>query len=120
MRKDSEIAAWLGSVQDEDLVVTCVIARGEVLFGMSRLMPGRRRSELELKAQQLFAALPCEAVPPRAGDQYANLKLSQQRRGLSLDENDLWIAATALAIGATLVSSDRDFAGIEALVVISP
>jgi predicted nucleic acid-binding protein len=32
-----------------------------------------------------------------------------------LDENDLWIAATALARGATLVSRDRDFAGIEAL-----
>jgi len=30
------------------------------------------------------------------------VKLAQQRRGLSLDENDLWMAATALALGATL------------------
>ena len=120
MREDAEMAVWLGSVRDDDHVVTCTIARGEVLFGINRMMPGRRRSELEFKAQQLFAVLPCEAVPPSAGDQYANLKLSQQRRGLSLDENDLRIAASALAIGATLVSGDRDFAGIESLALISP
>ena len=58
MREDAEMAAWLGSVRDEDHVVTCTIARGEVLFGINRLTPGHRRSELELKAQQLFAALP--------------------------------------------------------------
>jgi predicted nucleic acid-binding protein len=30
-------------------------------------------------------------------------------------ENDLWISATALAIGATLVSRDSDFRAIEGL-----
>ena len=47
-------------------------------------------------------------IPPRAADFYASVKLSQQRRGLSIDENDLWIAPTTLALGATLVSSDGD------------
>jgi hypothetical protein len=28
--------------------------------------------------------------------------LARQQRGLTLDENDLWVAATALALGATL------------------
>ena len=120
MRDDAEMAAWLQSVRGEDHLVTCTIARGEILFGVKRLARGRRRNELEAKAQALFAALRCEGVPPGAGDHYADLKPSQQRRGLSLDENDLWIAATALAIGATLVSRDSDFAGIEALSVISP
>jgi predicted nucleic acid-binding protein len=48
------------------------------------------------------------------------LKVTQQRLGLSLDENDLWIASTALAIGATLVSSDRDFQSVEALPLLMP
>jgi predicted nucleic acid-binding protein len=36
-----------------------------------------------------------------------------------LDENDLWVAATALALGARLVSRDADFAGIEGLPVLA-
>jgi tRNA(fMet)-specific endonuclease VapC len=51
---------------------------------------------------------------------YANIKVSQQRRGLSLDENDLWMAATALALSAILVSRDSDFQGIEGLSVVEP
>jgi tRNA(fMet)-specific endonuclease VapC len=82
--------------------------------------PKRRREELEAKARNLFAVLRCVAVPPEAGDHYAEVKLSQQRRGLSLDENDLWIAATALCLGATLVSRDGDFAGIDSLALVSP
>jgi len=50
----------------------------------------------------------------------AALKVAQQRRGLSLNENDLWIAATALAIGATLVTRDSDFKNIETLAVLTP
>jgi predicted nucleic acid-binding protein len=34
-----------------------------------------------------------------------------------LDENDLWIAATALATGATLITRDGDFQQIEGLSV---
>ncbi|HUE24770.1 MAG TPA: PIN domain-containing protein [Bryobacteraceae bacterium] len=37
---------------------------------------------------------------------------------MALDENDLWIAATAISLGATLVSRDRDFEGIEGLRVL--
>ena len=120
MREDVQIAAWLSSVRDDDRVVTCTIARGEILFGVKRLAQGRRRSELEAKAQELFAALPCEAIPSGAGDFYADIKIARQSRGLALDENDLWIAATALAVGATLVSRDIDFMGIETLAVIAP
>jgi predicted nucleic acid-binding protein len=44
----------------------------------------------------------------------------QQRAGLPLDENDLWIAATALAIDATLVTRDTDFRSIEGLNQVNP
>ena len=36
-----------------------------------------------------------------------------------VDENDLWIAATALALGATLVTRDTDFNGIEGLMILA-
>jgi predicted nucleic acid-binding protein len=120
MREDARMASWLSSVRTDDRVVMCTIARDEILFGLGRLAQGRQRAEFEAKAQKLFAALPCEAIPPSAGDLYASVKLAQQRRELSLDENDLWVAATPLAISATLVSRDGDFQGIEVLAVLAP
>ena len=120
MREDPRMASWLSSVQPDDRLVTCGIVRGEILFGLGRLPQGQRRSALEAKARRVLAAMPCEPIPPDAGDCYASVKLAQQRLGLSLDENDLWIAATALAIGATLVTSDRDFQRVDALTVAAP
>jgi predicted nucleic acid-binding protein len=120
MRADPRMASWLSSIGSDDRVVICTITRGEVLFGLERLAQGRRRTELETKAGKLFAILPCEPLPPNAGDRYANVKVSQQRRGLPLDENELWIAATALAMEATLVSRDSDFQAVEGLAVVEP
>jgi predicted nucleic acid-binding protein len=102
-----------------DRVVTCTINRGEILFGIARLPAGRRRTELDETGRQFLAVLRCEPVPERAGDFYAAVKLARQRRGLTLDENDLWVAATALAIGAMLVSRDRGFGGIDGLPVLA-
>ena len=102
-----------------DRIVICPIVRGEVLFGIARLPTGRRRVRLEEASRQRLAVLPCEPIPEGAGDIYAALKLVRQQRGLTLDENDLWVAATALALGATLVSRDRDFAGIDGLSVVA-
>jgi predicted nucleic acid-binding protein len=120
MREDGKMASWLSSVETGDHVVVCPIARGEILFGLERLAAGKRRSDLEMKAQRLLDALTCEPIPPAAGDHYASVKVARQRRGLPLDENDLWIAATALAIGATLVTRDSDFRQIEGLAVVLP
>jgi predicted nucleic acid-binding protein len=104
MRTDARKASWLSAIGADDRVVICTIARGEILFGLERLAPSRRRTELEGKAGKLFAILPCEPIPATAGDRYPSVKVSQQRRGLPLDENDLWIAATALVMDAALVS----------------
>ncbi len=120
MRADIRMASWLSSIGADDQVAICTITRGEVLFGLKRLAMGRRRTELETKAAKLFAILPCEPLTPAAADRYASVKTSQQRRGLPLDENDLWIAATALVMGATLVSRDSDFQAVEGLVVVEP
>ena len=114
------MAAWLSSISADDRVVICTVVRGEILFGLGRLATGRRRAALEAKARGLFAALPCEPIPAAAGDLYADVKMAQQQRGLPLDENDLWMAATALAINATLVSHDSDFQGVAGLAVIAP
>jgi tRNA(fMet)-specific endonuclease VapC len=120
MRAEPDIVIWLASLPDEDRVVICPVVRGEIQFGISRLAEGKRRAALEAVARRLSASVACEPVPETAGDRYAAIKLARQRQGLSLDENDLWIAATALALNATLVSRDQDFTGIENRRVVQP
>lgn len=120
MHEDAQATKWLASVSTSEHIAICTVTRGEILFGLERLAAGRRRTDLESKAHKLFDVLPCEPILREAGDRYANLKATQQQRGLSLDENDLWIAATALLIGATLVTRDSDFQRIAGLKVLAP
>jgi hypothetical protein len=63
------------------------VVRGEILYRIGRLGEGRRRTELESQAEALFRVVPCEPVPVSAAAIYASVKLDQERRGLSLDEN---------------------------------
>lgn len=120
MRAEKDTIGWLDSLSGNDRVVICPVVRGEILFGISKLVEGKRRSALEQSAHLLFASIACEPMPESAGDHYAAIKFARQRRGLVLDENDLWIAATALTLNATLVSKDKDFKDIEGLLVKAP
>ncbi len=117
MRERASVRARLSQLSSEDRVVVCPITQGEILYGIRRLPEGKRQRDLEGTAAKLFGAFPCEPVPPAAADHYAEVKLAREREGLALDENDLWIASTALATGATLVSRDTDFHGIAGLVL---
>jgi predicted nucleic acid-binding protein len=119
MRAAPAIENWMAGLDEDDRVVTCTVVRGEILFGIGKLPQGKRRSDLEQRGRQFLASLRCEPVPENAADFYASVKLARQQRGLTLDENDLWVAATALALGATLVSRDSDFAGIDGLAVVA-
>ena len=113
MREHPAMAARLSTAPASDRVITCTIVRGEILHGLARLPAGKRRDAIEAKATALFAAIPCEPIPQAAAEHYARIKITQQQQGLSLDENDLWIAATASALGATLISRDIDFRRIQ-------
>jgi predicted nucleic acid-binding protein len=68
MREDSRMLLWLASLQSDDRLITCTIVRGEILFGLERLPKGQRRTVLDTKAKSVLTSLPCESVPPIAGD----------------------------------------------------
>jgi tRNA(fMet)-specific endonuclease VapC len=117
MRRDVRALARLTSLPATEQVVICTVVRGEIMYGLHRLPLSRRRSNLEAEATFLFSAMVCVAVPEIAADYYAVAKTTAQRSGMSLDENDLWIAATALSVGAVLVTMDSDFERVEGLTV---
>ena len=117
MREHPQLDTHLAGLAPTDRVVICPVVRGEIYYGIERLPQGTRQQDLAAKAVKLFAVIPCESVPEKAGDHYAKIKPARQRKGLTLDENDLWIAATTLALGAVLISRDSDFQQINGLIV---
>ena len=90
---------------DRPLIST--IAEGEILgFARQRNWGATRMAEL--------TRLPGEVVRVNAGlpevvDAYADLTVLDLRGGHNTKDNDLWIAATAKATGAVLLTCDHDF-----------
>jgi len=115
MRRDAKVRARVAALAPTDRAVICAITRGEVLYGLVRLPEGKRRSALEAEAIYLFGQVMCVPVPEAAADQYASIKREAERQGTPLDENDLWIAATARALGAVVVTTDSDFQRLSGL-----
>lgn len=103
--------------QQPGRIVTCAIVRGEIRYGLERLPAGKRRADLEAKAHTVFAALAVEPVTQFAGDTYGTIRRSVELKGYNLSDNDLWIAATALSLGAIVVSNDQAFGHVPGLVV---
>lgn len=118
MRNHIGVEGRIAALGAGDRVAISTTVRGEILYGLRRLPTGRRLDDLTQRADALFAVVRCEPIPVGAADAYAAIKLSRQRQGLSLDENDLWIAATAFALNATLVTRDTDFRSLEEIDVV--
>ena len=109
MKGIPEVKRRLDSLTESDYSFTCPIVKGEILFGIGRLSSGKRRQELEQRANELFADVQCDPIPENVANVYAQIKVAAEKQGTSLGECDLWIAATALALDAILVTADSDY-----------
>jgi len=99
-------------------IVTSAIVVGEIGHGLSRLPPGKKRADLEVRAQSVLAALSSiEPVTMAIANRYGDLKAVLEAQGLNLYDNDLWIAATALTCGNILVTRDQIFSRVPGLQV---
>lgn len=107
------IAHWIARV-GQDNVAASIIVASELRYGVER----RRSDRLARQMELILDTLP---VLPLEGDidaHYARLRVSLERRGLPISGNDMFIAAHALALGATLVTDNvREFGRVEGLAV---
>jgi len=110
--------ARMESVSATDEVRTASIVRGEILYGVSRLADGKRKTILTTKVSEVFAILRCESVTELTATYYAKIRADQEKSGLSVDQNDLWIAAVAMSVDATVISRDTDLVRVAGLKVV--
>lgn len=115
MRNDPKVKERLKTLTESDYLFICPIVKGEILFGIVRLPAGERQQDLQQKAKELFAEIPCDPLPENVAEVYAHTKAAAQKQGTSLSRCDLWIAATALALDTILVTSDSDYGRITEL-----
>ena len=90
-----------------------VITVGELRFGAEKSQ-ARARS-LETIDQLVAMIRPC-ALPMQAADHYGSVRATLQKSGNMIGNNDLWLAAHALAEGWTLVTNNtREFERVPGL-----
>ncbi|MFO0896085.1 MAG: type II toxin-antitoxin system VapC family toxin [Pirellulales bacterium] len=89
-----------------------VVAAAELLYGAEK--SARRSEQLEKVNQFLLQIriLPCSLDVART---YARINHSLRALGKPIPQNDMWIAAIAIAHGLTLITTDRHFEEIEGL-----
>src|SRR3954468_8697522 len=98
-----------------DPITTCAVVVGEIRYGLDRLPGGKKRTDLEARAQTILGALIIEPVTEQIAEVYGGLKAWLEGQGLMMDANDLWIAATAVPLGSVLVTRDQIFSRIPGL-----
>lgn len=98
-------------------VVLSAPVLAEIRFGLERLDPGsRRRRLLEGELERLRDAVAWSDWTEAAADRYGALKAEFQSTGTPVDDMDLIIASSALALGTTLATSNvRHFERIPGL-----
>jgi tRNA(fMet)-specific endonuclease VapC len=115
MRDHSKVTARVA--KHSGPIVTSVIVAGEIRYGLARMPVGKKRADLEARAGTILAALPMKFITPRVAEIYGNLKASLEAKGLNVDDNDLWIAATTIHYGTVIVTRDQIFPQIPGLQV---
>lgn len=104
-----------------DRLFTCAIVQGELIDMAER---SRNKTDNLALVKRFLNNIEVHPVTPEIADTYGYLRASifehfapkdpsQRRqfqlRNLGFGDNDLWIAATAIRYGLTLVSRDSDF-----------
>jgi tRNA(fMet)-specific endonuclease VapC len=109
----------LTDVDAGDTIATCFIVMGEWEYGILNVAGAKRQEQIRAIGAPILAALTAiwestPAIALRYGAIHAQLRAA----GQMIPTNDIWIAATALLHGATVVTTDPHFRRVAGLSVV--
>lgn len=88
-----------------DELCTSIVVSAEVLFGLARGAGHRMRDAMHA----VLDSLPILSLEPPVDEIYANVRATMAEQGKAITPNDMFIAAHALALQATMVTADQGF-----------
>jgi tRNA(fMet)-specific endonuclease VapC len=95
--------------------VLSVITYGELLYGAAKSEQRVRAIE---QLHELVRVLPALSLPEAAAEAYGTIRAALELNGEMIGNNDLWIAAHALAAGLILVTNnEKEFRRVRRLKV---
>ena len=90
-----------------------VITYGELIYGAAK--SSQREAALE-RLRELVHWLPALPLPESAAEAYGTIRAELAAKGEMIGNNDLWIAAHAMATGLTLVTNnEKEFRRVRGL-----
>jgi tRNA(fMet)-specific endonuclease VapC len=111
----------LERIPDDEQSLISVVTVSELLHGVYRAVDGARRLRRHAFVERVLAAFEPAPITLDVARVHAEVAARLGAAGSPIDAHDLWIAATALTHGLTVVTHNaRDFKrvpGLEALAV---
>lgn len=111
-RRSEAVAAKFARLRPVEVAISCV-AFGELRYGAEKSAQRETSMVLLTRLLDRIAVLP---LGGSASEAYGRVRAALEAKGTPLGNNDLWIAAHALAANLTLVTNNvREFARVPGL-----
>jgi len=105
MKGDPAVVEQLLAVEPASIAVPQSVL-AEIAYGLARLPRSHRRVHLQARFDLLCAELPRAEWSDQVSQAYGTIKAALERRGTRIEDFDAAIAAHAVALDATLVTTD--------------
>lgn len=115
-KRPEEVLARFRQMSPGELAMS-VITQGELYFGACK---SAHRDDAEKALDELATMVPVLPLVPEVGKRYGEIRCALERSGRLIGNNDLWIAAHAMALGVPVVTNnDREFTRVPGLEVLN-
>jgi len=90
-----------------------VVTYGELLYGAEK---SADRAQAMKRLEELATAIPVLSLPDLAAEAYGTIRAQLEKKGHTIGNNDLWIAAHVRSAALTLVTNnEREFRRVPGL-----
>ena len=105
-------------ILDGDQVLTCFVVIGEWEYGILNAKGYQKQQELREQGELVLSGLSRTLESSLEIDlAYGQIAAELRRAGTMIPQNDMWIAAVARVVGATVVTHDNHFQHVKNLPV---